>query len=592
MSTQTSAAAPLAPLNLEQEFLALTHRNLLRNPIPVLVGMVVIAVAALGSVPLNWVVGWLILSCFGVIGRAFVIRRVLRGAYSDQHKLRVIYFLNFINAIILCSSMIFFPAMGVIDAVLLTLVLGFLSMGVVITNAGFTKASMPYISMVLVTLAVMWTMFPHTEGDGELKAYVLSAFIVFMNIALLSVSKDINRLFRGSVEMRQKYTDINSRLTESLGEAQAANAAKTRFLAAASHDLRQPVHTLSLLTAALISRNKSGSTHDDAVSEITNTMDKALSSLAVQLDSLLDISKLDAGVVTPQIENIDITPIVSHLQSEFSSLANEKKLSINLTAPKFAMALTDATLLERLLRNLFANAIKYTEVGGVDITVSCDDELIISVKDTGVGIAEDQHKLVFEEFYQIDNPHRDRGKGLGLGLSIVTRLCALLDIKLTLESGVDQGTNFLLRLNKGDQIPVEEADEDNSSNVFNGLKVLVLDDDTSILLASKVYLESQGCVVFLAETIVDAINVAQTESLELAIVDMRLRNHENGIDALHAIRTLCPSIPALMITGDTAPDRLKEATQVNAKLLHKPIHSDQLRLAIKEVVETASLEHA
>jgi signal transduction histidine kinase/CheY-like chemotaxis protein len=588
MSTQTSGAAPL---NLEQEFLALTHRNLLRNPIPVLVGMGVIAVAAWGSVPPNWVVGWLLISCFGVIGRAFVIRRVLRGVYSDQHKLRVIYFLNFINAIILCSSMMFFPTMGVIDAVLLTLVLGFLSMGVVITNAGFTKASMPYISMVLVTLAVMWTMFPHTEGDGELKAYVLSAFIVFMNIALLSVSKDINRLFRGSVEMRQKYTDINSRLTESLGEAQAANAAKTRFLAAASHDLRQPVHTLSLLTAALISRNKSGSTHDDAVSEITNTMDKALSSLAVQLDSLLDISKLDAGVVTPQIENIDITPIVSHLQSEFSSLANEKKLSINLTAPKFAMALTDATLLERLLRNLFANAIKYTEVGGVDITVSCDDELIISVKDTGIGIAEDQHKLVFEEFYQIDNPHRDRGKGLGLGLSIVTRLCALLDIKLTLESGVDQGTNFLLRLNKGDQIPVEEADEDNSSNVFNGLKVLVLDDDTSILLASKVYLESQGCVVFLAETIVDAINVAQTESLELAIVDMRLRNHENGIDALHAIRTLCPSIPALMITGDTAPDRLKEAAQVNAKLLHKPIHSDQLRLAIKEVVEATSLEH-
>lgn len=584
MSMQTSATAPSAPLNLEQEFLALTRRNLLRNPIPVLVGLAVIAVAALGSVPLSLVVGWLLLSCFGVIGRAIVIRRVLVGAYTDQQRLRVIYFLNFINAIILCSSMVFFPTMGVIDAVLLTLVLGFLSMGVVVTNVGFAKASMPYISMVLLTLAIMWTAFPHTEGDGELKAYVLSAFIVFMNIALLSVAKDINRLFRGSVEMRQKYTDINSRLSESLGDAQAANAAKTRFLAAASHDLRQPVHTLSLLTAALISRNKRGSTYDDAVSEITNTMDQALNSLAVQLDSLLDISKLDAGVVTPQIDNTDITPIVSHLQSEFSSLANEKKLSINLAAPQHAFALTDPTLLERLLRNLIANAIKYTEVGSVDIKVSCDDELIISVSDTGVGIAADQHTLVFEEFYQIDNPHRDRGQGLGLGLSIVSRLCSLLDIKLALESSVDQGTKFLLHLNKGTQVETKDENEENLGDLYNGLKVLVLDDDVGILLATKVYLESQGCVVFSAETIDQAISIAQTESPELAIVDMRLRNHENGIDALYAIRTLCPNIPALMITGDTAPDRLKEATQVNAKLLHKPIHPDQLRLVIQEAM--------
>lgn len=200
-------------------------------------------------------------------------------------------------------------------------------------------------------------------------------------------------------------------------------------------------------------------------------------------------------------------------------------------------------------------------------------------------------KLVFEEFYQVDNPHRDRGKGLGLGLSIVSRLCSLLDIELTLESSADQGTNFSLRLNKGTLVQTKVEHEESLDDVYNGLKILVLDDDKAILLASKVYLESLGCSVFLAETIDQATSIAQSESPELAIVDMRLRNHENGIDALHAIRALCPAIPALMVTGDTAPDRLKEATQVNAKLLHKPIHSDHLRLAIKEAVETAGLEH-
>jgi len=589
MSAQNSATKSSAPLNLEQEFLALTGRSLSRNPIPVMIGMALIATAALGSLPLTWVLGWLALSCAGVLGRVMIIGRVLRGdAYTDQQRLKTIYILNFANATILCSSLVFFPSMSAIDAALMTLVIGFLAMGVVITTAGFFNACIPYISMALLALAAMWALFPRSEGGGELKAYVLSAFIVFLNFALLSLAKDINRLFRGSVEMRQKYIDINARLTSSLSEAQAANASKTRFLAAASHDLRQPVHTLSLLTAALISRNNSTSVVDDAVSRITDTMDKALHSLAMQLDSLLDISKLDAGVITPRIENTDITPIVSHLKSEFSSVAKEKELSINLDAPKSAIAVTDATLFERLLRNLIANAIKYTEAGQIDITIRDEQELLVSIADTGIGIASDQQYLVFEEFYQIDNPHRDQSRGLGLGLSIVYRLCSLLDIKMVLESTVGQGTKFSLALKKGGQIEVEnesEKEAEKNNDVCHGLKVLVLDDETGILLATRLYLETLGCIVFEAETTEVALSLARTHEPGLAIVDMRLRNHESGIDALQEIRELCPDIPALLITGDTAPDRLKEAAEIHAKLLHKPIYSDQLHIAIQEIFE-------
>jgi len=154
MSAQNSATRSSAPLNLEQEFLALTGRSLSRNPIPVMIGMALIATAALGSLPLTWVLGWLALSCAGVLGRVMIIGRVLRGdAYTDQQRLKTIYIVNFANATILCSSLVFFPSMSAIDAALMTLVIGFLAMGVVITTAGFFNACIPYISMALLALA-------------------------------------------------------------------------------------------------------------------------------------------------------------------------------------------------------------------------------------------------------------------------------------------------------------------------------------------------------------------------------------------------------------------------------------------------------
>lgn len=577
------------PRSLEQEFLILSGNNVRRNPLPVFVGMVVIAIAALGEAPVLWVIAWLMLSVVSLFGRALFLRKITQQpSYTDQQRLQFIYLSNFSNAIILSLSLIFFPQMSVIDTVLVTLVMGYLVIGVVITNAGFAKATTPYVSTVLCSLAVMWVLFPHSEGDGIWKAYVLSAFIVFMNFALLSISKDIHRLFKNSVEMRQKYADINLRLSKSLDESQAANTAKTRFLAAASHDLRQPVHTLSLLTAALISRNSASLNKDDRITEITSTMDKALHSLAVQLDSLLDISKLDAGIITPNFDDTDVTAIVRRLKREFSSFADEKQLSIQTNVPKSAIAFTDGTLLERLLRNLIANAIKYTEVGHIDLIVRCEKEIIICVKDTGIGIADGQQTLVFEEFYQIDNPHRDRSKGLGLGLSIVSRLCSLLDIKLELDSTVGQGTKFLLRLDQGAEIaPVIKEKKVHHS--FNGLRVLVVDDEADILLATKVYLEALDCVVLSTETTQEALQLAKTQSPELAIVDLRLRNHDSGIDALQAIRSIHPNIPAIMVTGDTAPDRLQEASKAHAKLLHKPIYSDQLEIAMQSALSDASI---
>jgi signal transduction histidine kinase/ActR/RegA family two-component response regulator len=577
---------PPAPLTLEQEFLNLTGNNIRRNPLPVLLALALIAVAALGQIATVWVVSWWLLASAGIFGRAIFLRHILREQkYSEASRLRVIYVGNFVNGFILCLSFAFFPFISVTDAALQTVVVAVLCTGVTVGNAGLAKATTPYIATALIATALMWALFPHDDGDGASKAYLLSGLSILMLLAMLGVAKDIYQLFRNSVAMRQKYADLNSQLTVALQDSQAANAAKTRFLAAASHDLRQPVHTLSLLTAALMSRNTKVSHQDKTITEITQTMDNSLQSLARQLDSLLDISKLDAGIITPECSDVDIAPILRRLEQEFSPVAAEKRLQVKADIPTEVSVFTDPTLLERLLRNILANAIKYTERGEISLSVMIGaNDFSVHIKDTGIGIAKDQQKLVFEEFYQIDNPHRDRSKGLGLGLSIVQRLCKMLEIKLQLVSESGIGTEFILTLKSSQESKkMEPAVQTESS--FKQRLVLVIDDEADIRLATRAYLEALECEVLLAEGTEAALKLIKNKAPDLVIADLRLRDHDNGIDALKAIRQLYPNLPAILVTGDTAPERLRDASKAKAKLLHKPIYSDQLQLAMQELLK-------
>lgn len=575
---------PLTPLSLEQEFLILTGNNIRRNPLPVFIALVLVAFVAYGSVASVWIITWLLLVSISLFGRAAIIRKWLNDpSKSDKQRVQLIYAANLTNGLVSFLGLSFFPFVSAVDAAFLTVIYGTLSIGVTVGNAGLPKATYPYVITLQALLSLLWIVFPHAESGNYWKSYLLSSLLFLMIPTLLGVSKDIYRLFSSSVEMRQKFANINNQLSQALSESQAANAAKTRFLAAASHDLRQPVHTLSLLTAALISRNSSSTNNDERITEITQTMDSSLQSLAVQLDSLLDISKLDAGIITPHCEDIDVIAIAKRMEQEFLPLANEKHLSLSVNLPESATAFTDNTLLERLLRNLMANAIKYTETGHIDLSIVCDKDIHIHLKDTGIGIAKDQQKLVFEEFYQVGNQHRDRSKGLGLGLSIVSRLCKLLDIKLDLQSNLGQGSEFTLHLRRSAVVNNKEFTKERAHSL-NALSVLVIDDEADIRLATRAYLEALDCKVFLAEGSEEALEIAKSNPLELVIADLRLRDDDNGIAALKAIRNIHSNIPAILVTGDTAPDRLREASRANAKLLHKPIYSDQLQVAIEEVL--------
>jgi len=366
-------------------------------------------------------------------------------------------------------------------------------------------------------------------------------------------------------------------------QLELANLARSRFLAAASHDLRQPLHTLSLYSAAL----KLHAAPDGATGEIALHINKALASLSALVDSLLDISKLDAGAVQPEPQNVSLKTLIERIDADYRPVANSKGLEFHVAAPELLVE-TDPVLLERLVRNLVDNAFKYTAAGNVAITVEpCERNVRIGVSDTGPGIPAAERERIFEEFYQIGNPERDRVQGLGLGLAIVQRLAHLLGLELTLESELGRGSTFTvmvpLAMERRASPRVPAAPGPQAPSVLDGARILVIDDEPEVRAGMRTLLENLGCRVAVCSGYDDAERLIDQDGLEdvhLIVSDFRLRQHENGIDTVRRLRERLGSVPALLVSGDTAPERLREAQSSGLPLLHKPVSADKLMEAM------------
>jgi CheY-like chemotaxis protein/anti-sigma regulatory factor (Ser/Thr protein kinase) len=274
-------------------------------------------------------------------------------------------------------------------------------------------------------------------------------------------------------------------------------------------------------------------------------------------------------------------------QAEMRAAIEEKGLRILVDAPAGVRCWTDPALLLRILRNLSENAIKFTPQGHIALRLRIEQEhALLSVQDTGRGIPVAEQAMVFEEFYQVDNAERDRAKGLGLGLSIVRRLCALLGITLQLESAEGQGTTITLR------VPLEaydaqalESPQPAALQSLAGLSVLVIDDERSVRMGMRVLLEELGCRFAEAASVEEATRQARTSKPDVILADMRLRNGETGIVAVNSVVAAVGPTPALLISGDTAPDRLQEAARAGIKLLHKPVSLPVLRAELARLLD-------
>jgi PAS domain S-box-containing protein len=354
------------------------------------------------------------------------------------------------------------------------------------------------------------------------------------------------------------------------------NRQKSRFLAAASHDLRQPLQTLNLLNHA--AQRQAGA--NTSLLGILERQQLALDSMASLLASVLDISKLDSGVVEAHPTAFSIEEVFSQLRSDFEPQAADKGLDLAIERSDEGVR-TDAELLRRLLANLVSNAIRYTAAG--EVRVSCvprGAQLEIEVRDTGIGIPQDQLERVFEEFYQVDRGSQ-RPEGLGLGLSIVQRLARLLKCDIGVDSVLGSGTRFRVAIERAALVRAATGDAGRAAHANTG-HVLIVDDEREVAEATSLLLELEGYEVCIASSESEALERAAAHLPDLIVSDYHLRRGETGVDVVNSVRDCIHTvIPAIFVTGDTAKAAIADSKIANAVLLNKPVRADDLIAAVR-----------
>lgn len=461
----------------------------------------------------------------------------------------------------------------------------------VIGLSAYARAFFPLVILTLTPGIVRLLM----EWDSQALFLALVAAVVLGTS--LFFGRNMNRLIADSLRMRFENVDLIDELTHqreiadrARHAAETANRSKTQFFAAASHDLRQPLHALGLFAAAL-RRKLAGSEAETLVTNIGDSVE----ALENQFTALLDISKLDSGVIQPNAVDFSVAGTFDRVRTDFEVAAHDAGLELKIVATG-CIARSDPVLVERILRNLVSNAIRYTKKGAV--LVGCrrhDGGLRLEVWDTGIGIPEPEQNRIFEEFYQVANPERDRSKGLGLGLATVQRLAQLLGTEVTVSSVPGRGSVFRFELPRGaaPQVVPEPAarDPDAKPDGLSGRRVIVIDDEAPIRDGMVAVLSLWGCRTVAAGSIDEALDrLPELDGYpDIVIADYRLREAETGIGAVRRLRyELGIDVPAIVVTGTAAPDSLHDIHESGLPTLYKPVTAETLYDALVTLVKRPS----
>jgi signal transduction histidine kinase len=477
------------------------------------------------------------------------------------------------------AGILFFLADSTATLVFLTIILAGMSAGTIASHSSWPPAQLSYAILTMMPISLRYL-----AEDSDLWVLGPMCMIYFFNI--LVFSRQTSRTLIESIRLRLEKQKLVLQLRDEMAAAEQArqraedaNLAKSKFLAAASHDLRQPLHAVNLFIEAL--RNEKDPSRAETVLASLGASAQALEEL---LNELLDISKLEAGLFKPQTRVVALQEIFAALERELQPVAEENGIELGFVATHLKIE-SDPNMLGRILRNIITNAIRYTDKGAV--LVGCrrkGGRVAITVCDTGPGIAPEHHRAIFREFYQLGNPARDRRKGLGLGLAIVDGLCRILDHPLELKSKLGHGTTFQVQVpiavdtaTYREEIPAE------TSLGLHGYAVLVIDDEPAICQAMAEVLERWGCQALTARNAQDALTQLSASGFcpDVIIADYRLEDGRTGTEAIAAVRDqLGHPVPAAILTGDTAPERLREASASGFLLLHKPVNPARLRAAL------------
>lgn len=460
-------------------------------------------------------------------------------------------------------------------------------------------------SLYLVYLASRSITYPirrlseavQTIGEGKLDTRVsLRTRVKELGLLTQGLNKMAEQLQHERSVLHHRIEEATQALRARKEEAERASHDKSRFLAVASHDLRQPLHALGLYVAEL-QRKISGSEQLHLVGQIEHSIE-ALSTL---LNALLDISKLDAGVVVPQIQTCDVNTMLERVTADYQMLASIKNIRL-VVRPYAGYVTSDPMLLERILMNLVSNAVRYTYPNG-SVLVACRRRgrfLRIEVRDNGIGISRIDQENIFREFFQLAQPQLDVNKGLGLGLSIVDRLAKLLGHRIELRSSLGKGSIFAIEVPLAPQSaklpmaaasqPPSASEPDGDLSPLIGKRLLVVDDDALVLSSTSSILASWGCNVSTATSIAEVRKLLEQGTIwELVITDYQLDNEGNGIDVISLIRQYYNrQTPCILISGDIGPAVLKLASVGGHHLLHKPVRPAKLRSLAVYLLETAT----
>ena len=440
----------------------------------------------------------------------------------------------------------------------------------------------PALTPLLATLVLrpFFTGTPLLLSNSFLLASLAAGFLLVLERMTMAQNDALALL----LAVRFHNEDLVQRLRSQIDVAARANQEKTRFLASAAHDLRQPLHALGMFCAALQQR-----LGDTPEKPLVRNMMSAIESLEESFGAMLDISRLDAGVVSVAPQTFPIRDVFRRLYQQFGGDAEVRGLALRFRATGRVVR-SDPLLLERVLANLVQNALRYTRQGGVLVAARRHPRGIgLEVWDTGVGIPDDKMELIFQEFYQIDNPERDRGRGLGMGLAIVRRICTLLDHPLEVRSRAGHGSVFCVVAPAGDAYAIDATMPDTDTlppRKLGTVTVLLIDDERAIREATRELLRPLHVDVIAAATIDEAVTLAKNSSTQIDMIfsDWRLRGRENGVEAVAAVRAVCgQATPAVLITGDTSVDLLKLTHESGLVVLHKPLQPRQLVRLVKHL---------
>jgi len=442
----------------------------------------------------------------------------------------------------------------------------------------------PPTVLFLIKSVFMGNIILSQTGTGVF-TYTAAGFILVFFGVLTAIARNTQFSFNRMSALAYENKRLANEVIKQKETAENAVLAKTQFLAAASHDLRQPMHALGLYVGAFDHEKL-----DDDSNRIVSKIQLSTDALNDLLNSLLDISKLDANSVDNIPQDLNVEPMLETIVGQYLSKANANSTNITLRSSAGMRVHCDRTLLTRVIRNLVDNAVKFTHNGHIELVAKQKQHsIILAIKDTGLGIAAREQENIFTEFTQLDNPERDRQRGLGLGLAIVRRLCELMSVKIELDSQLGEGSCFTLTLPlaKGTEELTVESLPVTQLKLLNEI-IVVIDDETEIREGTRRMVERWRATVVDAENADEAITKLDKLGLEPSLIlsDLRLRENQNGIDAINKIREEFNSdIAAILITGDTSPEQIELADASNIPVLNKPVGPAVLHDEIQSVLQ-------